>query len=50
MYESYSAQDHRKIREMVHKLFTILTHCIGCLSITTERKDLFRVTNKMPTF
>lgn len=46
--ESYPAQDHTEISEMVRKQFTIPIHCFAIYLETTERKDLFRVTNKMP--
>lgn len=46
--ESYPVQDHTEISEMVRKQFTIPIHCFAIYLETTERKDLFRVTNKMP--
>lgn len=48
--QSYPAQDHTEISKMVCKQFTIPMHRFAIYLETTERKDLFRVTSKMPTF
>lgn len=50
MSESHLAQDHTEVSKMVCKQFTIPIHHFAINLEINESKDLFRVTNKMPTF